>query len=145
MVKFNLKLPIGYDKDTLLTAITDTLPVDRNEIKEFNILTRALNIKDKGNIHYDLTVEARFSDEREAGLLKMKKKVKTSEGHILSIPVSRLSERPVVIGAGPSGLFAALALAEAGARPILYERGLPVKEREEQGFAKHPLRMTYYH
>ena len=132
MVKFNLTLPIGYSTDDLVTAITGTLPVERDEIKEFNILKRSINLSDKGNIHYDLTVEARFSEEREQGLLKMRKKVKKSEDFELNIPVSHLSERPIIVGAGPSGLFAALLLAEAGARPIVYERGLPVDKREEK-------------
>ena len=43
-----------------------------------------------------------------------------------------LDHRPVVIGAGPAGLFAALILSESGARPIVLERGLPVKERGER-------------
>lgn len=132
MVKFNIKLGIGYGEEDILSAITGVLPVAKEEIKELNILKRSLNLSDKSDIHYDLTVEARFSEERERGLLKMKKKVKPSERLSLEIPPSRLEERPVIIGAGPAGLFAALLLAEAGARPIVYERGLPVKEREEK-------------
>ena len=132
MVKFKIKTGIGYKRDDILTAITETLPVGKDEIKEFNILHRNLNISDKNNIHYELTVEAKFSSEREEGLLKMKKKVSPCEQDCLSIPPSRLTERPVVVGAGPAGLFAALALAHSGARPILYERGLPVNERAKK-------------
>ena len=44
--------------------------------------------------------------------------------------MSRLTERPVVVGAGPAGLFAALTLALSGARPILLERGLDVDSRK---------------
>lgn len=132
MVKFNIKVKIGYNREDVTSAITDLLPVEKEELKEFNILRRTLNLSDKGNIHYDLTVEAAFSEERERGLLKMKKKVKPSEELSLSIPRSVLSERPVVIGAGPAGLFSALLLAEAGARPIVYERGLPADKRSEK-------------
>ena len=64
MVKFNIKLPVGYDRSDVLSAITETLPAKREEIKEFNILRRSLNLSDKGIIHYDLTVEVAFSEER---------------------------------------------------------------------------------
>ena len=131
MVKFNLTLPIGYSTDDLVTAITGTLPVERDEIKEFNILKRSINLSDKGNIHYDLTVEARFSEEREQGLLKMRKKVFPCESLEMSLPVCRFNSRPIVVGAGPAGLFCALILAESGARPIVIERGLDVDLRAE--------------
>lgn len=45
-------------------------------------------------------------------------------------PCPGFAERPVVVGAGPAGLFAALVLAESGARPIVLERGLPVHGRQ---------------
>lgn len=47
-------------------------------------------------------------------------------------PASRLEKRPVVVGAGPCGLFAALVLASCGARPVILERGLTVDMRVEK-------------
>jgi len=129
MIKTSVKMPIGYNKDDLYLKITQWLPVTKEEIKELNILRRALNLSDKGNIHYDMTVSLSLDPERERGLLNMRKKVSLQPDLTLTLPISTLSSRPVVIGAGPAGLFCALALAEAGARPILYERGLPVDER----------------
>ena len=55
--------------------------------------------------------------------------VRQAEEYIFSVPRSHLSSRPVVVGSGPCGLFAALTLAKAGANPIVIERGLPVEER----------------
>ena len=60
----------------------------------------------------------------------MKKKVGAYPSLKLEIPKAKLTSRPVVVGAGPAGLFAALILAEAGADPIILERGLPVELRQ---------------
>lgn len=48
----------------------------------------------------------------------------------LAIPSSTLEERPIIIGCGPAGLFAAYILAKAGAKPLLLERGKAVEQRQ---------------
>ncbi len=130
MIKTNIKAKISYNTDELYSALSAALPIKREEIRELNILKRSLNLNDKGNIHYDLTVEAVLSPEREAGLLKMRKKVSPSQRLGFELPTVSVNSRPVVIGLGPAGLFAALALALSGARPTVYERGLGVEERK---------------
>lgn len=130
MIKTAIKLKVGYTEADITDALLSALPmIKREEIGEVNIIKRSLNLSDKENIGYDATVSVALSPEREAGLLKMKKRVSPYDPMTLNIPPSRLSSRPVVVGAGPAGLFAALLLAKAGARPILYERGLAVEER----------------
>ncbi len=132
MIKTDIKLSFNYTTDDIYSALTERLPIERSEIKEFRIVKRALNVSDKSNIHYTATVAVSLSPEREAGLLKMKKKVAKMDDLSFDIPPCEFSARPVVVGAGPAGLFSALLLAEAGARPILVERGLAVDEREKK-------------
>lgn len=129
MIKTDIKLRTEYTESDVKDAIVERLPVERDEIIDYKIIKRALNVSDKTGIHYDTTVAVSFSPEREAGLLKMKKKVSAYTEFSLDLPASRLTTRPIVVGAGPAGLFAALALALSGARPILIERGLAVEER----------------
>lgn len=132
MIKTDIKLPFNYTDEDIFSALSMHIPVKRDEIDELKIVKRTLNVSDKSNIHYTATVGISLSAEREAGLLKMKKKVTQMEDLSLNIPSCSFDKRPIVVGAGPAGLFSALLLAEAGARPILIERGLEVGERAKK-------------
>ena len=132
MIKTDIKVKFAYSDEDIMSALTAHIPVLRDEIKDLKIVKRSLNVSDKSDIHYNLTVAISLSDEREAGLLKMKKKVSLAPEFSIDIPICNFSKRPLVVGSGPAGLFAALLLAEAGARPILIERGLEVGERKKK-------------
>ncbi|MBQ8321782.1 MAG: hypothetical protein IJX92_05405 [Clostridia bacterium] len=132
MIKTNIKLELNYSYDSVKDAICAALPIKREEIIDCHLVKRTLNLNDKGGIHYDATVAISLSPEREYGLLKMRKRVSEYPSYELNIPQSKLNTRPIVVGFGPAGLFAALILAECGAAPIVFERGLPVDERDER-------------
>lgn len=129
MIKTDISVPFNYTDDDIFAALSATIPVVRHEIADMRIVKRMLSANDKSNIHYKMTVAISLSPEREEGLLKMKKKVSKMPNLSIDIPKCSFSSRPLVVGAGPAGLFAALLLAEAGARPILIDRGLSVDER----------------
>ena len=132
MFKTDIRLELEYREADVIAAITERLPIGADELSDVTVIKRTLCLDDRSDMHYKATVAARISPEREAGLLKMKKKVSPYEGYTLDLPPWRGCTRPVVVGAGPAGLFCALMLAEAGARPILLERGLSVDERKSR-------------
>ncbi|MBQ7356440.1 MAG: hypothetical protein IJW66_03460 [Clostridia bacterium] len=132
MIKTDISLPLFYTDEDIFAAVTASLPVERCEILDFSIVKRSLVLSDKSNIHYKTTVALAFSEERERGLLKMKKRVSQYPDYTITLPAAHLGTRPVVCGFGPAGMFSALALAEAGARPIVIERGLDIDARNKR-------------
>ncbi len=129
MIKTDVYLEVGFKETDIVSAVESHLGIDRSEFRFAKILRSHLDLTDKSNIRYKLTVAIEASPEREAGLLKMRKKVLLAENLEYTPCRVHLKTRPVIIGAGPSGLFCALTLAEAGAEPILIERGESVDVR----------------
>lgn len=129
MIKTDIRVPIGYSTDDIKTAISQRIPVSFDEMKNVAILRSELCIRDKSKPEFKLSVGISLSEDREAGLLKMRKKVSAVPDYTMPTYRSLLPSRPIVVGAGPCGLFSALLLAESGARPIIIERGEPVEKR----------------
>ena len=132
MIKTDIFLPVKYTEADIKSAICERLPVRHDELREIEIVRKSIDLTEKPNIRYRVTVGFSLSEDRENGLLKMRKKVSRREDYSFDVPVSKLSSRPVVVGSGPCGLFAALLLSESGNAPIVIERGLPVEERSKK-------------
>lgn len=128
MIKTDLTLPYRYTHDGVKSAISECLPISKEQIKDIRILKRELTVRDGVPI-YKTTVAFSADTDKENGLLKMRNRVFPHQNLRFSAKPSSFAYRPVVAGSGPAGLFAALTLAESGARPIVLERGLDVDSR----------------
>ena len=129
MIRIDIDLPIKYTADDVRVALTAAAPVRACELGDFRLIRRTLVSNGDGNPHYRASVALDLTPEREASLLKLKRRVMSCPDLAFDTPAFTGGFAPVVVGAGPAGLFAALTLAESGANPILLERGLPVEER----------------
>ena len=132
MIKTDLTLPYGYSSDELKDAISSRLPISKDEIKEIRILKRELVVRDGQPPVYKSTVAFSSDIAKEEGLLKIRNKAFLYEDDPFLVKQSSFYLRPVVAGAGPAGLFAALTLAESGACPVVLERGLDVENRAKR-------------
>ena len=89
MIKTDIISDIEYNNEALKDMLCCHLPVDRDEIGRIDIIKKSLIIDD-GKPQYKLSLAVEFSAEREAGLLKMKKKVSPAPIYELEIQIAAL-------------------------------------------------------
>ncbi|MFN0044424.1 MAG: NAD(P)/FAD-dependent oxidoreductase [Alphaproteobacteria bacterium] len=134
-----LKLPLDHGEDALGHAIGRRLGLGAREILGYSVARRAYDARKKSAIFLIYTVDVRVADEaavlrRLGGERTVASAPDTSYRPVTRAP-SGLAARPVVIGAGPGGLFAGLLLAQMGFRPISLDRGKAVRERTKDTWA----------
>ena len=124
-------LSLAEGEDRLREKAAAILGLPAGEIQALTILRRAVDAREEVRLVYTLRVKVKNEERvlRRCGSRQVSRAEK--ERYRLPPPVEPPETAPVVVGAGPGGLFCALALARCGARPILLERGRPVEKRVE--------------
>ena len=103
------------------------------EIQELRIVRRSIDARKRDKVRLLYTVDVSVEDEN--AVLKSSSTAAAAppeEAYTMPVPGREPSQRPIVVGFGPAGMFIALALAEAGLRPLVLERGLKVEQRREK-------------
>ena len=135
MIKITqLKLQIEHKKEDLERKVGKLLQIPSSKLYGIEILKRSLDAR-KTPLMYNYQLGV-FADGEEKIVKKIKNK-DVSLGNLVkyrfpNMGEDALNEPPVIIGAGPAGLFCAYMLAKAGFRPILLERGEGVEERQKK-------------
>lgn len=129
-----IKLSIDHPADALRESVIARLGIDDDDLISFAIARRAHDARRKSAILMVYNVDVEVRDEAEVlarcgGRGDVRPTPDTDYRPPAVAPAGWDGQRPVVIGAGPCGLFAALILAQAGFRPIIVERGKVVRER----------------
>ncbi len=138
----NLRLPLDHPEPALRQAILSRIGLDRDDtsrqqLRNFNVFKRSYDARKKTAIVLIYTIDCELADEAEvlqrmAGDPQVRIAPDTSYrfvGHAPADFAASRATRPVIVGFGPCGLFAALVLAQMGLRPIVLERGKAVRER----------------
>ncbi len=128
------KLPIDHSDEQLRPALLAHLGLTSDELLDFTLFKRSYDARKKSaelcfiytidfQVKDEATLLARFPDDRHLSIAP-----DTAYKPVGQAP-AELSERPIVVGFGPCGIFAGLLLAQQGFKPIILERGKSVRER----------------
>lgn len=133
-----IKLPLNHEESAINAAIVAKLNIKPEQLLSVHVFKRGFDARKKSDIQLIYTLD--IETDNEAALLNkfskdqhVKPAPDTSYKFVAKAPAN-LTERPIVIGLGPCGLFAGLLLAQMGFKPIILERGKEVRERTKDTF-----------
>ena len=135
-----LSLPLDHSDEELRAAIVKRLGIRDEELLNFSVFKRSYDARKKNSVilfiyiidleaRDEAAILARMADDRNI------RPAPDTRYHPVAQAPAELSERPLVVGFGPCGLFAALLLAQMGFRPIVLERGKDVRRRTKDTWA----------
>ena len=126
-----IKLSLDEDEKLLKVKLAKKLRISQESILSYRIFKKSIDARKKNDIHFVYTLDVELKNEDKVlkmysskGILKV-----PNVGHKYEKIAPQNIKRPVIVGTGPAGLFAGLALSRMGYRPILLERGKSVDER----------------
>ena len=136
-------LPLTHPQSALRPAILSRLKIPANDLESFEVFRRGVDARKPQAILFVYTIDVQVRDESKV-LARLKTDRRVSVAPDMGYKfVARASvgataranqPRPIVIGMGPAGLFAALILAQSGFKPLVLERGKAVRERTVDTF-----------
>ena len=123
-----IRVSLDTDLNDLAGLCEKKLKISRDRIISVKLAKKSVDARKKSDVHFiiSLDIEAKGEDR----LLRTLKNASKHEEVCYVVPdAAGMDHRPVIAGFGPAGMFAALVLAMAGARPIVLERGSDVDSR----------------
>ncbi|MDD6504924.1 MAG: NAD(P)-binding protein [Lachnospiraceae bacterium] len=135
MIKITqLKLPISHSLEDLERKIRKTLKLDNHSFLQYEIAKRSIDARKKPDLYYVYTVYAETKQEQQIVKRVHLNTVSCNTRKQYQKPCAGdlpMRHRPVIVGAGPAGLFCAYLLTEMGYQPLVLERGSCVDKRQE--------------
>lgn len=133
MIRINqLKLPIHHSREQLEQKLCKSLHIRPDELESYEIVRQSIDARKKPDLQYVYSVDAIVKNEHKIiskansnNIMSIKKKAYT----IRTVAKTKSNVRPVIVGAGPAGLFCAYALCLSGIYPLVVERGKSIEER----------------
>ncbi len=134
-----VRLPLTHPPEALKPATAKRLGIAESDIHSLSVFKRSHDARKKHALMFIYTVDVDVDDGKDSEARLLKKladdpKIKPTPDmayRFVAQAPTHLSARPIVVGFGPAGIFAALVLAQMGFKPIVLERGKAVRERTQ--------------
>lgn len=123
----NIKIRKDISNQEVFELAIQKNKINKDDILEWHVAKKSIDARHKDDVHYLYAIDIKVKNEKK---YKRLEKVKQLQLPNFSVKCS-LSKRPVIVGAGPSGLFAALTFVRNGIKPIVIEQGQDVKTRKK--------------
>ena len=126
-----VKAPLNHQLKDLVNLTAQKLKIKPTDIINLKINKKSLDARNKENIYYVYEVDIAVNNEKQI-LKKVNKDVllTPNENYQFNITgTKKLSNRPIIVGSGPAGLFCAYLLAQNGYEPLIIERGEKIEDR----------------
>ncbi|MGN1300407.1 MAG: FAD-binding protein, partial [Clostridia bacterium] len=131
----NIKIRKDISDSEVLTIACNIFNISEKYVIDYKIVKKSIDARDKNDIFYNYSIIVTLKDDFNIfKLVKNKNVVLLEKANQVAEKVKVLrtsSKKPVIIGAGPAGLFCALTLVENGIKPIIVEQGKKVEERKK--------------
>ncbi len=121
----NLKIRDDLSEEEIIKFAITKYKINTSDILDIYISKKSIDARKKDDVHYTYSIDIEVKDENKYKTLDKVKKIIFPKINLKSIP----NLRPVIVGAGPAGLFAGLVLVQNGIKPIIIEQGKAVEER----------------
>jgi len=131
----SIALSLEEEEPTLQRKAAEILKISPEQIRKFKIIKKSLDARRKNRIHFVYALEVSLSEEEERKVLDQPppglqiQKVTETSAPVSARIKKKPAKRPVIVGTGPAGLFAALKLTANGLPPLILERGKEVPGR----------------
>ncbi len=136
----DIKIRDNLSEDKVIDIALKKYKINKNDVKNVYINKRSVDARNKNDIFFNYSVNVELKNNKIIKGAKVIEEEKTP-----AIVVNRKSSfRPVIVGAGPAGLFAALTLVDNGISPIIIEQGSKVEKRvkDVENFTKNGVLNT---
>ena len=146
MLRITIKIRKDLTENEILGEVCNKHHLHIQDIQNWYIFKKSIDARSKEDVHYVYILDIKIKNEQRYAKAKNVQVVKKEENYGLAKKIqhthsdtsnitfytsSKTYVRPVIIGAGPAGLFCALTFIENGICPIILEQGKPVEEREK--------------
>ena len=132
----NIKIRENITENELISFVSKNYHIKNSDITDWHISKKSIDARKKSDIFFNYTIDINVKDESKYPNINKINKVDIEQKIIEKININVINSlktepSPVIVGAGPAGLFSALTFVQNGICPIIVEQGKTVDKRKK--------------